>query len=219
MSPSGTNGKKKILKRSVVIAFVCVGVMQLYSLAEPVIAQSATDNVTVTLTVDSGITISDGSNVTMAPNIGVAANSSIGSSSWNVKTNDPNGYTLAVKASASPALTSGTDNFADYTEAVSGTPETWAVGSGAKEFGFSAYGTDTATGTWGTGSSCGTGGTPSATQKYVGFKITDKTIATRATTTTTSGVDTTICFAAEQNTVYAAAGVYTATITATATVL
>lgn len=219
MSLYGSKGKKKIFRKSVIIAFLCVGALEAYSLLEPVFAQSATDNVTVTLTVDSGITISDGANVTMSPNLGVATNSSIGTSSWNVKTNDPNGYTLAVKASASPALSSGTDSFADYTEAVSGTPETWSVGSGAKEFGFSAYGTDTTTGTWGTGSSCGSGGTPSATQKYVGFKTTDKTIATRATTTTTSGVTTSICFAAEQNTVYAAAGTYTATITATATVL
>ena len=191
----------------------------MYVIAEPVLAQSANDNVIVTLTVDSGITISDGADVTMAPNIGIASDSSIGSSSWIVRTNDPDGYTLAVKASTAPALASAGSNFADYTEASTGVPEAWSVGAGAKEFGYSAYGTDTSTGTWGTAASCGSGGLPAGAQKYVGFQTTDKTIATRATTTSTSGVTTTICFAAQQNAIYAQAGVYTATITATATVL
>lgn len=207
---------KKIMAFSLSLA---AALPVMYLIAEPVFAQSATDNVVVTLTVDSGITISDGVNVTMNPNIGIAADSSIGSSQWTVRTNDPDGYTLSVKASASPALVSGGNSFDDYTEAVNGTPEVWAVGSGAKEFGFSAYGTDVATATWGAAATCGTGGTPDVGQKYVGFETTDKQIATRATLTTTAGVDTTICFAAAQNAVYAAAGVYTATITATATVL
>jgi hypothetical protein len=199
---------------SILILFLFV---QLYPLAE--YAFAVTDDVIVTLDVDSGITISDGAAVTMAPHIGVSANGSIGSSSWTVVTNGADGYTLAVKASASPALVSGGNSFADYTETAAGTPELWSVGSGAKEFGYSAYGTDTATGTWGTSASCGAAGVPAAAQKYVGFLITDKIIATRAITTPIAGIATTICFAAEQDTVFAAAGTYTATITGTAVTL
>jgi hypothetical protein len=207
---------KKILRISV-ITLLCLS--QAYVLAEPAVALTANDNVVVTLNVDEGITISDGANVTMAPNIGAGVNSSIGSSSWTVITNSANGYELEVKASASPALVSGGNSFADYTEATPGTPEVWSVGSSSKEFGYSAYGTDTSTSTWGTSASCGSSGSPAGSQKYVGFSTTDKQIATRASVTPTSGIATTICFAAAQNGVFAPAGTYTATITATATTL
>jgi hypothetical protein len=190
-----------------------------YTTLEPSVAHAVTDNVVVTLTVDSGITISDGAAVTMAPNISVSDNGSIGSSSWVVTTNDTDGYTLAVKASASPALVSGGNSFADYTEAVAGTPEVWSVPGGAKEFGYSAYGTDVSTSEYGTGASCGSAGVPTGTAKYEGFETSDNIIATRAAVTPTTGITTTICFAAEQDTIFAASGVYTATITGTAVTL
>jgi len=209
----------KILPASIITLFFAQ--MIYVSFFEPTvaIANTATDNVVVTLNVDTGITISNGADVTMAPNIGISADGSIGSSNWIVKTNNATGYTLAVKASAAPALVSGANSFADYTETVAGTPEAWSVAGGAKEFGYSAYGTDTATGTWGAAASCGAAGVPSGTQYYVGTKTTDKTIATRNTVTSSSGITTTICFAAQQNTVYAPSGSYSATITATATTL
>jgi hypothetical protein len=208
---------KNINKKFTISFLILFLLVQFYSFTE--YAFAVTDNVVVTLDVDSGITISDGAAVTMAPHISVSVNGSIGTSSWLVTTNGAAGYTLAVKASASPALVSGANSFADYTEGVLGTPELWNTGSGTTEFGYSAYGTDTATGTWGTSASCGAAGVPAAAQKYVGFTISDKTIATRATVTPTAGITTTICFAAEQDTVFAAAGTYTATITGTAVTL
>lgn len=210
---------KNIFRKILSVVLLVVIIFQVYLFAEHVIAVDDTDGVVVTLTVDSGITISDGSNVTMAPNIGVSADGAIGSSSWVVRTNNTTGYSLAVKASASPALVSGANSFADYTELVDGTPEVWDVSAGAKEFGYSAYGTDTDTGVWGTSSSCGAAGVPAAAQNYVGFTTSNIDIATRATVTPTTGITTNICFAAEQDTIYAASGVYTATITATATTL
>jgi hypothetical protein len=210
----------KILKKALGISFVALFLfVQFYSLTE--YAFAVTDNVVVTLDVDSGISISDGAAVTMAPNISVSANGSIGSSSWTVITNGANGYSLSVNDSTDPALKSASDSFANYTEAVAGTPEVWSVPSGNKEFGYSAYGTDTSTGTWGTAASCGAAGVPSGTQKYVGFEATptQKIIATRATVTPFAGITTTICFAAEQDGIFAAAGTYTATITGTAVTL
>jgi hypothetical protein len=206
---------KKILAASVISLFF---VQMIYILAvEPTIAGAvtATDDVIVTLNVITGVTISDGSAVTMAPNLGISADQSIGASSWVVRTNSNTGYVLAVKASASPALVSGANSFADYTEGVVGTPELWAVAPGAKEFGFSAYGTDVLDATWGALDTCGAAGVPGG-NKYVGFKTTDKTIASSNTVTSTTGTTTNICFAAEQDTVFAPSGVYTATITATA---
>jgi hypothetical protein len=76
---------------------------------------------------------------------------------------------------------------------------------------------DVASLTWGTGMNCGTSATISTNGlKYVGFKPTDKTIATRGSMTGGSGNQTHICFAAEQKDVYVPSGTYTATITATA---
>lgn len=214
---------KKILRKVFAIVLMLVIIFQIYLYTEKSVnAVSVTDGVQVTLTVDTGITISNGADSIMTPNIGVASDGSIGSSSWIVRTNNTAGYTLAVKADAAPALrviATPTNNFADYTEAVAGTPEVWSIASGAKEFGYSVYGTDTNSTTWGTAATCGVGGIPDVAQKYVGFLTTDKIIAQKATVTPTIGIATTICFAAAQNAVYAASGSYVSNITATATTL
>lgn len=215
--------KKNFIKKILVSSVASLLVLQIvYFTVEPTLstAATATDSVVVTLNVTSGVTISDGANATMAPNIGISANKSVGNSSWSVATNSVTGYTLAVKASTTPALKNGsTDEFVDYTATVPTTPETWSVSSGNKEFGYSAYGTDVADGTWGTHEGCGDTGTGivATGSLYRGFTTSDVTIASRSGVTPTSGITTNICFAAEQNGVYAASGSYTATITATAT--
>ena len=208
--------KIKILKKSILLVCSLALLTQVYLWAEPTFAIQE-DEVIVTLNVVTGITISDGADVTMSPSLGITSDTSIGETSWIVKTNNFSGYKLDVKASTAPALANATDSFADYSETVLGTPETWSVGSGDYEFGFSAYGDDVADGTWGTGVGCGTHTTISTNNlNYLGFKTTDKTIATRNSVTPNTGVQTNVCFAAEQKDVYAPPGTYTATITATA---
>jgi hypothetical protein len=206
---------KKVLPISIIALFF---VQALYvTFVEPVVTNAATapDTVVVNLTVDSGITITTPSDVTMSPNIGVSANSSIGTATWNVKTNHATGYKLEVNASAAPAMVrSGGGSFADY---ATGTPTTWAPTASTYQFGFSAFGTTVPTATWGTGASCGSAGTPTATLKYAGFTVAPIQIATQGSVTTPSGIDSTVCFAAAQNGVYAPSGTYTANITATAT--
>jgi hypothetical protein len=213
--------KKILFKKIIATSILSLFFLQFFYTAflEPTLAVAATasDSVLVTLNVDAGISISAGADVTM-PALTTAINASVGTSSWLVKTNNAIGYKLDVKASASPALVSGANSFADYTEASAGVPETWSVASSAKEFGFSAYGTDVTSGTWGAAGTCGTGATIPG-MKYVGFKTTDKTIVSTSVPTPYAGTTTNICFAAEQNTVYAPSGTYTATITATATTL
>jgi hypothetical protein len=142
-----------------------------------------------------------------------------------VTTNNAAGYTLSVKASASPALVKGTptaDSFADYTESPSQTPDTWGgVATGSKEFGFSARGNDILA-KFGTATTCGNtvSGAPDINSKFLGFETGDQQIAGSSTITTPTGTTTYICFAAEQGTnIYAASGAYTATITGTAVVL
>lgn len=191
-----------------------------YSAIEPEVAHalSANDQVIVTLTVDAGISITDAANTSMSQNLGVTANTAIATSTWNVKTNNAAGYTLGVRATTSPAMRNGTNNILDYTPAVAATPETWDVSNNA-EFGFSAFGTDVSTGTWGATTNCGAAHVPNATLKYRDFDTSDITIGSRAATTTTAGIDSTVCYAVEQDTFYVPSGVYQATIVATATAL
>lgn len=216
--------KKIFIKKIISTSVLTILFLQMsYFIIEPTIsdATSVTDNVIVTLNVTSGVTISNGADTTMTPNIGVVSDRSIASSSWSVATNSATGYTLAVKASTVQALKNASvDSFLDYTEGTPGTPDLWGgVAVGTKEFGFSAYGTDTLPGTWGSYSTCGNvgSGAVDVAAKYRGFSLSDATIASRATVTPNSGITTNICFAAQQNGVYAASGTYTATITATAT--
>jgi len=138
-------------------------------------------------------------------------------SAWTVKTDNPAGYVLTFKTDQANSMDSGTDQFTDYTEASTGTPDSWSVDAANYEFGFSAYGDDVATAKWGDNTSCGSGSTPDGTLKWMGFTgITAITIATSSSRTTTSGTDTTLCVGAEQGiNVFAPDGNYTASITAT----
>lgn len=192
-----------------------------FMLVEPALleAATATDSVVVTLNVDAGITITSPADTVMSTSLGVAANTAIATTTWNVKTNNNLGYSLTVAASTNPAMqVSATQVINDF---ASSTPALWStLPSGRSEFGYSAFGTDVSTATYGTGSSCGATSTPSTSLKYRGFTTSaSPTIATRSATTTPSGIDTTICYAVEQKNVYIASGLYTATITATATTL
>jgi len=190
---------------------------------EVVAAADVNDSVVVTLNVTAGISITSPADTPMSTTLGVGTNSAIATTTWNVKTNASGGYELAVKANTDPAMKHDAAIYVDdYTPGTPDIPETWSV-SNTAEFGYSAYGTDTAVGSsgvdWGTGSNCGATSTPSATLKYRDFTTVDFVIAARTATTTTSGIDTTICYAVEQNNFYVPAEIYTATITATATTL
>ena len=204
---------KKIISTTVVLSVVA---MMGYASYEPSMVEAqASDSVQVSLTVSEEISITSPADVTMT-GMSLTVDESTGAATWNVKTNSENGYGLTVNASTDPAMQGSSSNFADYTEASPGTPETWSV-SNAYEFGFSGFGDHVTDGTWGAGSSCGAGTVPS-NLNYQGFDGTSPiSIATSASETTASGTDTTICFAAEQETVEAPNDTYTATVTATAT--
>ena len=180
-------------------------------------AQSANDTVIVTLNVVSGISITSPSDTNMSTDLGVSQDTAVGTTTWNVKTNNSAGYTLAVRATSTPAMQSPTNSIADYQ---TGSPNTWSVSSGNAAFGYSAFGTDVNTGTWGSASVCSTGAhVPNSSLNYKGFTTSDFTIASRAATTTTAGINTSVCYAVEQDTFYIPSGTYKATIIATATAI
>jgi hypothetical protein len=204
------------------IGALALTLMLVFPFIEPAVlrAQSADDSIVVTQSVTSGISISSPSDINLTA-LSTTQDSAVGSAAWTVTTNNQAGYTLDVKASTDPALRDGStsEEFTDYTEGVSGTPETWSVSS-AYEFGFSAYGTHVPGGTWGTDTDCLAGANvPSAGLKWRGFDgTTDIEIASASSETGVSGVASTLCVATEQDGVFAPSGTYQATITATATV-
>ncbi len=212
----------KILSASLVVTMLA---LTGFASIEPALAQAATanDTVIVTLNVDTGISITSPADTTMSTSLGVSTNSAIATTTWNVKTNSTGGYILAVKASSSPAMRLNSDvtkNIANFTEAVAGTPEDWGtIGASTAEFGYSAFGTDVVAAFDASGVvTCGATSTPHATLNYVALSTSDKTISSRTSTTTQSGVNSTVCYAVAQGSdFYVGGGTYSAWVTATAT--
>ncbi|HEY1037187.1 MAG TPA: hypothetical protein VGE62_01235 [Candidatus Paceibacterota bacterium] len=208
---------KKILSATLILTLISAAG---FTMIEPSVseAQTASDTVVITLNVTTGISITAPADSSMSTALGVAQDTAVGTTTWNVKTNNAAGYTLALRASTSPAMQATTtgNTIPDYGTA---TTTTWNVTSGNSAFGYSVFGTGVSTGAWGTGSTCASGGAhiPSTTLKYKGFTTSDFTVMTRTSTTTTTGIDTTVCYAVEQDTFYIPSGTYQATITATAT--
>jgi hypothetical protein len=179
-----------------------------YTTLEPTLTKAsatASDPINVNLSVDPTLSITSPADVSMSPNI-TGTGASTGSAVWSVTTNSVTGWKLEVAASAAPAMTSGANNFADYTEGVLGTPEIWSVAAAASEFGFTA-----------TGSFAEAKYTAS---KYQGFQGTTKIQVSHSTTGPDAGDATTVGFKAEVGASKSqATGNYQAIITATATSL
>lgn len=164
--------------------------------------------------------LSDAGNVSMSPNLGLSENTSVGSVTWNVITDSSTGYQLLVKTSSNPAMIdtgNPSNTFDDYSENTPGTPETWSVDSNTIQFGFSAVGVDVLNDyDSDSETSCeSSGGLGGSSLKYEGLSLTNVNIAQGSGSTGALGSDTTICFAAEQDGVFAAPGNYQAQITGT----
>lgn len=214
------------LRRATILAIIgSLLVFALFPAIEPsfLVAATATDEVVVTLNVGAGISITSPADATMSTTIGISTTKAIATTTWNVKTNNAAGYTLALKSatSSTPAMKQDSDNTKVIADNTAGavTPALWgSMGANTAEFGYSGYGTDVSTGTYGSDSSCGATSTPSTALKYTSLRTTDRTLASRSSTTTAAGVDTVACYAVEQGSnFYIASGTYTATVTATAT--
>jgi hypothetical protein len=183
----------------------------------------------VSVAVLSEITISAPSNVTMTPAIygmtGNLGNPASGSTLFTVKTNNATGFNLTVQASTTPALSTGTYNFADYAPVSPGTPDyAWqSPAASTTGFGFAvgASGTSGGDATQAfkyTGSTCNSsGGTNSSTQCWLNLNgTTPITVVNRTTNTGGSGVVETLVFRAESNAAFLVEDTYSATITVTA---
>lgn len=191
---------------------------------EPQLARGVSDSVTVTQEVTAEITISSPSDVTMSTISGITGGAGTGSATWNVKTNNAAGFNMAFKAGSSPALSDGSNSFADYTEAVADTPDfTWSIAAADSEFGYTvepATAADAATIFKDDGAStCGTGASQTADKCWIKFKTTDVIGINRSSGTSDSGEDEVVKFQAQSGAShFQPEGSYTATITATALV-
>jgi len=206
------------------IIVTTLGVLVITSLGfiitEPSNVRAATSQaVVVTLNVTTGVAVTVNSNsVTMSTALDAfGTNSAVATSTFTVVTNDPLGYTFTLGASTGPAMKSGSNVVADYSTTTA--PSTWSVASGDARFGFSVFGPDRKNGAmWGSGSLCDSGtSTPNTNLKYTGFAVVATTTAGNTSTTTPAGNTTTVCYAVQQNNTFIPGGVYTATITGTAT--
>ncbi|MHB8793747.1 MAG: hypothetical protein ACYC6O_10500 [Thermoleophilia bacterium] len=160
-------------------------------LASAVYGAQASDPLDVNVTVDNFISISSPGDVALA-NIAGSGGSSESNATWQVATNNDLGYKLELSATGSPAMTKGTDSFADYTG-----PGVWSIVANESAFGFSVNGTN--------GFQGFSGATP---------------IEIANSPNETAGDDTTVYFRAEVGASHLqASGSYAANLTVTATTL
>lgn len=197
-----------------------------YPVFEPLVTSAITDDVLVSLSITSEITISSPTDVTLTSIPGMTGGSSTSSAiAWTVITNDTSGYSLTLKKGGLLNTGGGgtSKEIADYTEAVSGTPDySWgAVGSGNEEFGFApSSGSDFVQKFKNSGSSCNqAAGT--ITDGYCWLDIpttpTTESIASKSSATGGSGSATAIKVKTEVGSGnYLEEGTYTTTLTATA---
>jgi len=214
---------KKIISLSLGISLLTLATFGIFE-SEVTTAAAASDTVTVSLIVTSGISITTPADVSLKPDLvgftggGYATNTV----TWNVKTSNDTGYNIGVKASTSPALGTGSFTIANYTPTgTTTTPDySWGIGSAISEFGFAPYNATSQISKFKNDSTnCNTGSTITDWKCWFPFATADTQVANRATKTTTAGEDTKINLEVQIDVAngYQEDGTYTATITATAT--
>lgn len=161
--------------------------------------------------------VTPASNVTMSPSIpGLTGGVANGQTSFTVTTDSPAGYTATIKASASPALNSAFDSFADYVPAGADPDFTFANASDASSFAFTPEGTDIASRYKNLGAICGVGATDTVDACWDGVSTIDKTILNRTSANQPLGTTSVVKFRAASGSSHVQKdGVYVATTTIT----
>lgn len=215
---------KKIISLTLITGLL---ISTIFVYFEGELTEAITDEIIVTQNVSDEITISSPADVAMSGSIpGITGNPGsprTGSATWTVKTNNALGFTMALNATASPAMQlDATYNFSDYTPATSGLPDfTWSSpASGQAEFGYTVEPetvADTVQLFKDDGTSCNTGANNAANRCWYNFTTSTVTVINRTTNTDVSGEDELVKFQTESNAKFLKGGNYTATIIATAT--
>lgn len=155
--------------------------------------------------------------ITLSPSIpDTGGGAATGVGSWIVTTDNPAGYTMNLRAEGNPALSSGANNFANYTPTGSDPDFTFSLLATVSEFGYSPEGTDIVTRYKDNGAACNIGSGDTADRCWDALLSTDRLIAQRTTSNQSGGTVTTIKFRAESGASnIQPAGSYTATATVT----
>jgi hypothetical protein len=134
------------------------------------------------------ITISLNPDVNLPSISGFSGGSSSTTTDWTVITNNSAGYEFLVRATSTPALKANTGAFfSDYVPAGSNPDFTFTYGTTESRFGFSVEGTEAGPQFKDNGSVCGVGTSETTDACYVGFTMTDETVAGRSTANAPGG--------------------------------
>jgi hypothetical protein len=145
----------------------------------------------------SDISLTPGSDVIMSPSIaGITGGTANGSSTFTVISDNDPGYMVTIKASSSPALTTGVESFADYTPSGAMPDFTFSVAAGTSEFGFSPEGSDIDSRFLDNGAACGTGTSDATLSCWDALSTSDQTIVRRMSATASTGSQTILNFRA-----------------------
>lgn len=201
------------LKNKAKIAAWVLGAVAVATAPATVSAVNATSNTTINATVNAVVSISSGPSVaiSLTPTAGGVVSSA--SDTVTVSTNNSAGYTLSMKdADTSANLVSGGNNITPHASLttpgvlVNGTWG-WAVNSGTTGVGISGF----------DASYSAENNNVSSTSNWVGVPLSSGSASTiKATSTTASNDATTVWYAARVN-ASQPTGVYTDTVTYTAT--
>jgi hypothetical protein len=169
---------------------------------------------------ESYIAISSPSDLALAPMGGIAAGASEGTISWTVTTDNFAGYSMSIKTTTTPALTSLLDSFADYTPSGADPDYTFSIDPTTSAFGFSPEGTDTSVRFKDNGSICNMDVAEVEAKCWDGLATSPKTVFLRTTNNHQGGSTATVRFRAETGASHLqTAGSYSAPIIVTAITL
>ncbi len=157
-------------------------------------------------------------NVIMTPSIGgLTGGTANGSTSVNVITDSPSGYSLTIRAESSPAMQKGADTINDYVPEASPNPDpSFITAATDAHFGFSPQGSDVVLRYRNNSSICSAGSLSTAEVCWDGFSTSEKLLASGGDNQP-SGATTTLYFKVELGgNVTRPPGAYIATTTLTA---
>ncbi len=169
---------------------------------------------------ESYIAISTPSDLAMTPIGGINGEASEGTISWQVITDNTAGYSMSIKSTTTPALTSGTDSFADYVPSGADPDYNFSIVSTASAFGFSPEGVDADVRFKDNGSACNINIGETLSKCWDGLSTSPKTIFQRTTSNQTAGTTAIVRFRAASGSDHIqTAGGYSAPIIVTAITL
>lgn len=169
----------------------------------------------------SYLAMSTQADVTLTPSIdGSLGGTANGQVAVTVTTDSPAGYELYIKASSSPAMSSGINSFGDYAPAGVNPDFTFNTPVASSRFGFTPEGSAVVARWKDDGSTCNTGALNTADACWDALGTVNKLVSKENTSNYPGGTPTTLKFRAQSDSAnLQAVGTYTATTTVTAIAL